>query len=340
MPVAGVDTAQEKAGHLRKLGSLFRGREFENSIKEILRSVYKTMPEKSRSDELNKLILDKYKTDAYVNDPNPDNRIDDGIILEALAGQLTRFGTFEAMFISMTISSKEWEKNELLKKFMEQVRKEHPEVRHYEYIGLPALIQNAKVVKTIDLDQGEMDQSKKTASVIEKETQNAKKAANNINGWLQEEINKKDQLVGTISKSEGVALVTAGVLSSVSGILLAALSISSIATFTGVGLIFAAALLIGVGCYLLWKSNYNYKPNDNEVNPEAQTRELVNKFLGENYSADLTKEDIGEKSALIADKSKEKEAEPDKSSIKDRLQEVKGESNTVELPSHANPAKI
>jgi hypothetical protein len=177
MPISGVDTT----GHLCKLGSLYNADQLEDEIKELLISVYYSMPEESRQKTLRQLVLEKYSTPEYMNDPDVNKRLDDKMILTALAGQLTRFGTVEAMIISMNISPQQWSSNELLKNFKEQLRQQFTEFNHYTEMNLPTLVANAKPVKTISVNQD---------NITEKE-----EAAATINAWLLKETSKTGTVV-------------------------------------------------------------------------------------------------------------------------------------------------
>jgi hypothetical protein len=183
MPFVGVETSSKLEGKLIKLGGKLGNKtnEFENQIKKILSTVLQGMEEHVRKGALQSLLIEKYRD-------YPD--LDDEMILSDLAQQLTRFGTFEAMIISMNISPKQWEGKELLKGFMQEVKKEFPEFMYYATLDLPKKIEQLKLVAEIKANLDDLPQTKHAAIAI--------------NNWLLDEANNQkniENIPGSVDNS-------------------------------------------------------------------------------------------------------------------------------------------
>jgi hypothetical protein len=218
MPIAGVDTSSGKEGHLCKLGSLFKRqeREFESQLTEILTTVFISLPADLATPILPSLLQEKYNTASYLEN------IDNKMILNALAGQLTRFGSLEAILISMAISPEAWSTNKLLEAFMAHMNATFPSLR-FSVPFNPSLILHKQVV--VDTDNiGAL----KNASI-------------QINDWLLQETNQNNKFIASIFIGVGVSLGIA------SGFILGL-------STAGVGLLLCAAVLLVAGFYNLWQN--------------------------------------------------------------------------------------
>ena len=245
MPISGLKTG-DKAGQFNKLGALFpNNHSFMEKIKETLWAVYNSMDQENADVCLRSLLLEKYQANAD---------IDTNMIVDAITGQLTRFGTIEATLISMKISPEIWTRNILLKNFMERMESDYPEFSFYDSYNLPAYINGAQLRKSFELQR--TDKSARHAASLE------------INQWLLTEINVSIKHPRNVPMIPGISFIAAGIAAGTTGSLILGnvlniglLSgvgvlggLSTAAACTGFGLVAVAALLIGLGCYLLYKS--------------------------------------------------------------------------------------
>lgn len=142
MPFVGLVTG-EHPGRLSKLGEHVRGKMFQQNIDEIFASLCNTMGEKNLEAFLRQLLLEKLQAEPYVQ-ASISSYISTKKILDALKTQLvTRFGTIEALIVSMKISPLAWAKNPLLEGFMKGMLALYPQYAFYDDLDLPLSVKNA-----------------------------------------------------------------------------------------------------------------------------------------------------------------------------------------------------
>lgn len=207
MPFFGVDCSTEKAGHLCKLGSLFNERDihaFEAEVLSILGTLIQAEP--ALSESLRELVLEKYNVSK--DDPN---YLDDRMVREALAAQLTRFGTFEAMLVSMRMAPSSWEKNALFIAFRNKIVQEMTHVPVLSRDDLtPSLISELEVERTSPLlDLSHIKKLPISATLEQREEADRlalpiKESARDINDWLHIQVGEQHRCDQLIPKSHMV----------------------------------------------------------------------------------------------------------------------------------------
>lgn len=191
MPFFGVDDSTEKVGHLCKLGSLFNERDihaFEAEVLSILGTLIQAEP--ALSESLRELVLEKYN----VSKDHPIY-LDDRMVLEALAAQLTRFGTFDALFLSMRMAPSSWENHALLTAFRNKIVQK---MRHASVLSrddlTPSLISELEVERTsplLDLSHIKklpFNATPEQHQEADRLAQPIQKTANEINQWLYTQV--------------------------------------------------------------------------------------------------------------------------------------------------------